>query len=283
MYSGDKNYVGASSAAFTVSVTKAASPLVTLTSSASPSMLGQTITLTAAVPSGATGTVAFQDNGVAINGCGAVAITGAAAGCTTSALVLGAHSITAVYSGDVSNAPATSATLVLTVSDFAIAAAQSKQQTSSGASVSYPINLTSVGGTFTNAVTLAVTGLPAGATASFSPATVTPGTGGMTSILTITVPKQVAGGWINKAMRAPFALAMLFFPLQFLMTGARKRRLLLLGMLVLGLTAGLVSCGGSSNKSTSPQQQPSPQSYVLTVTGTSGALSHSTTVTMTVQ
>lgn len=60
---------------------------------------------TAATP---TGTVTFKDGAAVITGCSALAMTSAVANCTTSTLIKGAHSITAVYSGDASNATSTS-------------------------------------------------------------------------------------------------------------------------------------------------------------------------------
>ena len=67
------------------------------------------MTLTAAVPAGATGTVTFEDNGTAISG--AVPISGTTATLTTSTLVEGTHPIIAVYSGDTNYNGATSSVL----------------------------------------------------------------------------------------------------------------------------------------------------------------------------
>jgi hypothetical protein len=71
---------------------------VTVSSSLNPSTYSQAVTFTATVPSGATGTITFEDNGTPISG--AVTISGGTASFTTSALVVGTHLITAVYSGD---------------------------------------------------------------------------------------------------------------------------------------------------------------------------------------
>jgi hypothetical protein len=82
---------------------------VSLVSSTNPSSYGQAVTFTAAVPSGATGAIQFQNNGVALGG--PVEISGTTAMFTTSALTAGTHAITAVYSGDNNHNPATSGTL----------------------------------------------------------------------------------------------------------------------------------------------------------------------------
>ena len=75
-YGGDTNYTAASSTPVSQVVNKASST-VALSSSPNPSTFGAGVTLTATVPSGATGTVTFEDNGPAISG--AVPISGTTA------------------------------------------------------------------------------------------------------------------------------------------------------------------------------------------------------------
>ena len=96
-YGGDSNYNAAVSTPVSQVVNKVSST-VTLASSLNPSTFGASVTLTATVTSGATGTVTFEDNGTAISG--AVPISGTTATFTTSTLVVGMHPIIAVYSGD---------------------------------------------------------------------------------------------------------------------------------------------------------------------------------------
>ena len=99
---------------------------VSLISSENPSLLGDAVTFTASIASSDTtlaGTVDFLDGTTVI--CHAVAVAAKGATCTTSALTLGTHSVTASYTGDSDNAagvsPALSqvvkqaATLALTV------------------------------------------------------------------------------------------------------------------------------------------------------------------------
>ena len=80
----------------------------TLTSSANPSIFGNSVTFTATVSeSAATGTVNFKDDGTSITGCASQTLSGGSATCTTSALTVGSHPITAVYSGDSTYATST--------------------------------------------------------------------------------------------------------------------------------------------------------------------------------
>jgi hypothetical protein len=96
VYSGDLAYAPSTSAVLTQTVNKATSSVV-LTSSLNPSLFGQSVTVTATTTAGATGTVTFQDAGVTL---GTVELSGNAATYTTSALSVGSHQLTAVYSGD---------------------------------------------------------------------------------------------------------------------------------------------------------------------------------------
>jgi hypothetical protein len=110
-YSGDANNSASTSAVLTQTVNKAPAG-VTVSSSANPSTFGQTVTFTANLtPASATGSIQFLD-GATVLGAGTVS-----GGITTLAasLAVGAHSITAVYSGDGNNAAATSPVLTQTV------------------------------------------------------------------------------------------------------------------------------------------------------------------------
>ncbi|HKF21440.1 MAG TPA: Ig-like domain repeat protein [Candidatus Angelobacter sp.] len=105
-YGGDGNFNGSTgSLPGNPQVVNRPSTTVTVTSSLNPSIFGQSVTFTAAVspiPPGAatpTGTVTFQDGGVA-NSIGTAPLIGGIATFTTSALFVGPHTITTSYSGD---------------------------------------------------------------------------------------------------------------------------------------------------------------------------------------
>jgi hypothetical protein len=108
-YSGDTNFLGSTSSAFSQQVNQAATT-ITLSSNGNPSAFGQTVVFTATVsPAGATGTVQFMDNS---NPLGSpVTLSGGVATYSTAGLTVGSHTITASYSGDTNFLGSTSSTL----------------------------------------------------------------------------------------------------------------------------------------------------------------------------
>lgn len=90
-----------------------ASPTMMLSSSNTPSSFGSPVTFTATISNGPTGSVTFYDGGVSI---GSGALQGGSAAFTTSALSVGAHTITATWAGSSNYNPATSNAITQTVS-----------------------------------------------------------------------------------------------------------------------------------------------------------------------
>jgi hypothetical protein len=154
-YIGDSNYTGSTSSTLTQTVGQGTSTM-TLSSSANPSASGSPVTFTATV-SGAsavpTGTVTFKD-GLTTIGTSALNGTGQAA-LVTSALVLGNHSITALYGGDTNFTSSSSSALaqvtVSTASTTALTA--TPNPAASGAAVTFAATVTGSGGTATGSVT----------------------------------------------------------------------------------------------------------------------------------
>jgi chitobiase/beta-hexosaminidase-like protein len=131
---------------------------------------------------------------------------------------------------------------------------------------------------FDSPVSFACSGLPTGATCSFSPATVTPSGAAVTTQLTISSGAQ------SSALRPG---SRPFFPFTALavtvcLFGCRNRRWhhwLLLAVICSGL--GLLSgCGGSGG--TSSTATPTSTTSMVTVTATSGTLQGTATITLTV-
>ena len=112
VYSGDSNYTTSSSLPDSHKVEQASK--ATMTTSLKTSTFGQKVTLKATIAAAAkgagkpTGTVTFEDNGVALPGNSTVTLSAGKATFTIWTLPAGSHSITAVYNGDTTFAPSTS-------------------------------------------------------------------------------------------------------------------------------------------------------------------------------
>jgi len=98
-----------------VPVTPGTSSSTALAVSSVTSAFGQTVTETATVTAGATGTVNFMVNGISITGCAAVTISSSRAVCTTSGLPVGTNSLIASYSGDSTYGSSTSPVVAIEV------------------------------------------------------------------------------------------------------------------------------------------------------------------------
>ena len=162
---------------------------------------------------------------------------------------------------------------LLTQSDFTITPSPSAQSSYRGQSVTYTVALASLTGSqpFTGTVVLTATGLPSGATATFSPATVVPG-----ASTTFTVAVPTLSGANRSFRRTGVAFAALLFGI---VLTRRKRITLRLLLIPLALvTASTLQGCGTGNGYAIPTS-----TSLITITGTSGSVVHTTTVTLTVQ
>ena len=107
VYSGDGTFKASTSPVLKQVVDKYPSS-TTIASSLNPSIVGQAVTFTATVTTGATGTVTFKSGTTAL---GTVSLTGNTASLSTSTLTAGTHGITGVYSGDATFKASTSPVL----------------------------------------------------------------------------------------------------------------------------------------------------------------------------
>lgn len=142
------------------------------------------------------------------------------------------------------------------------------------------INITvpPIGGSFDSVVTMSASGLPAGATATFTPPTVTPGASGAPTVLTIQTAAQSAAIPAHQ-QRFPFVPISLASGLC-VMASQRKRLarslpILLVMATLAGATLMLTGCNGGFAGA--------GQSFPITVTGTSGSQHVSTTVILIVK
>lgn len=268
-------------------------PVNSLTSSAPDSFLENTATFTATLTSPAgspTGAVLFYDGTTLL---GTQMLNAGVATYTTSALAVGAHSITAAYAGDSNFASVTSSAVTDVVEDFTFAAQNGGSVTASpGGQAVYSFSLAPPSGdTFPQAINLTVSGLPAGALAAFTPASVSAGSGATNVTLTVTLSNSAAmqsSQHLFGSGALPVALGLILLPF----IGAPRRfsrhsvKMVSLAVLLIGslaMAAALSGCAGSSEGSGGNNSTPQPQAFTLTVAAASGLLSHSTTVSLTVK
>ena len=131
-YGGNTDFKASTSAVLSQTVNQASST-TSVTSSANPSVFGQSVTFTAqvsAVSPGAgtpTGTVTFKDGSTTL---GTGSLSAGTASFTTAALAVGSHSITAVYGGDTHFKTSTSPPLIQTVSAATVTLSDSQSASS---------------------------------------------------------------------------------------------------------------------------------------------------------
>ncbi len=157
-----------------------------------------------------------------------------------------------------------------------------------GSTISYQVTVTPQFGSYSGQVTFTIAGLPQGATATFSPSSISASGGARTITVTIQMPLTAAHlepqpQAPSGRHGAPWALALLLLPL----AGARRLRrcsrgwrslTVLLALAAAGLIAGLSGCG--NNIGFFAHQA---QTYTVTITATSGNYHHSTTFTLNVE
>ncbi len=274
----------------TLTITKA-NTTTGLSASGSSVNPGATVTLTATVASATTGTptgsVSFYD-GATLLGTGT--LTAGVATYSTTALGAGAsHTLTAVYSGDINfntSSTSTSTDISVGVLDFTLSApTPASQSGASGTAFTYSFGISPTYGTYAGDVSFTATGLPSGAAATFSPSTI-PANGGPQTVTLIVNTGAGSAALVRPATLGrgliPVALAFLFLPL----AGTRRMRrhgrklgrlacLLLLVLAGLGATTALTGCGSHAGFSGT-----TGQSYTITVTATSGAIQHTSTVNL---
>ena len=290
----DTNRTGSASGTLDIGTAISAA---SVTSSANPAVYSNAVTLTITISSIAgtpTGQVTFLDGTTPL---GLAALSSGVASLTTSALTAGVHSITAIYTTTGSFSGSISSALSLTVVDLSVGStggsggSGASQTTTPGGSASYTVPIVpSAGTTFPSAITLTVTGLPSGATATLNaegwtqqtPTSWTlPANQPLSNVsLVFQLPEQTAAVAPNNGpvSKFPFvALGILLLPLarKWRTAGKRMNRWLCIALVATGMAvvAGMTGCGGSSSKA---------QTYNVTVTVTAGTLTHSTQLTLTV-
>ena len=265
--------------------------------SQSPIVLTATITTSAGIP---TGSVNFMNGTTPL---GSSPLSGGVGTYTTSSLPTGSDPITAVYSGDTNFVGTSSSVLTQVVINFGVTPVSSggggngsSQTVPPGGTATYTIAIVPTTGTkFPTISDLTVTGLPPGATATLTTSGWTQLTSTSWSFpafaqlsdvtLLFHVPAATAGRVSHGAFsgKLPPTLAAFFVaPFAIMLCRPRKRKGWAISMLFLAVslvsTFGLTGCG--THNGFFGQQG---KSYIVTVTVTTGSLSHSTDVTLNVE
>jgi hypothetical protein len=268
---------------------------LTLTANPPEQMLTMPVTFTAQLASlsnehpfaNPTGTVSFFDQslGGQLLGTAAMGANGQAVFITT-AIGPGTHVISASYGGDATFLPSNSNQITEQIDDLLINRVGNNNTTIlPGTTVLYTLQLApAVATKFLYTVSFSASGLPAGASASFSPPNLAAGS--TTAKITMTVTTATTS--LNASPPSPFGRLPLAlgFLLPLFGSKAMRRRMrkipplltvVLLAMLSLAAVAGLSGCSGAGLFAA--RKVP----YSITVTATEGTLQRSTTVPLAIQ
>jgi hypothetical protein len=282
---------------------------------------GTTYTATATALGGFNSAVALSVSGLPAGAAGIfgpTSITGSGSSTltvsTTSTTPTGTYTLTITGTSG-SLAHSSMVTLIVNVPpDFTIAASPASQSTVQGGSMTYTANATAIGG-FSSAVALSVSGLPAGATGAFSPSSIT---GAGSSTLTLSAAANTPTGTYTltitgisgSLVHTATVTFIVNIPPDFAISALPSSQVVVQGngttysatttvsggfnstiaLSVSGLPTGAtgtfaptsITAAGSSTLSLSTTATTTPGSYILTITGTSGSLVHTATVTMVV-
>jgi len=314
-YQGDSGYNTSASAADAIVITQA----TTSTALTDAAQGGGTFALTAAVSTQSnglapTGTVQFFNGGTAISGTPAYTGTAANPLTGTSASLqavltttfAASATVTAQYMGDTNySASAVSNTVQITANpDFGLTATTTTNTVVAGNPAMYPLSITSAF-SFNSAVTLTCSvATPSGFSGTLptcsvtSPVTPTTQTAATSTLTASTTARSLAPPVSHRGpgpIPVPFLvpLVMLFLAwMGFAWTRRRPSMARMAGLagvtlaaMILLLALGVASCGGGSSTTTTPPPVTGTPAgtYTITVTGTSGNLSHQAMVSLVVQ
>jgi hypothetical protein len=187
--------------------------------------------------------------------------------------------------------------LTLTVADFNVTAPAASITVSAGNPATFGLMVAPSNGTLEGTVMFTVSGLPVGASPTFSPASLPAGSTSTNVVLSIsTTPHSALAittfpprAWphIPFQSAAEFMIGLMLLGLRLTAAGRSRRfapQFLILWLLL--LAAGLTACGGGSGASSVEQLDTTTGTpagtYPLTVTATSGNVSLSTSMVLTV-
>ena len=176
------------------------------------------------------------------------------------------------------NSPVASSTYTLPPAGFTLALSAASATVLSGQSTSVTVSATPQFG-FNSAISFTCSGLPVGASCTFSPSTLyTNGSPGST-VLTITTPKRLAAG---PDLPRLFPLAGL--ACTFCGVGLARRRLAggLCLLCICALGAALTGCGGAANQASNSGSSSGPITYNVVISGAAAGPQATATFSLTV-
>ncbi len=225
------------------------------------------------------GEVDFLENGTVL--ARSTAVNGAASA-TYLRPSAGNHAVTASFAGNTDFQASSSLPITVAVSalpDFGLQANAASETVQAGLIAAYVLSVASQSGPFTGSVSFSVSGLPAGAQATFAPVAVVPGSAGASTTLSIQTPAQHAEQKTLGRQMTWLALLPMFFVLR-----RRIRMRTLPGAACAVLLVGLGGCGAR----TVGTPTLASQTYPLVVSATStnlagGVVTHTLSLTLTVQ
>ena len=286
VYSGDANFSASTSAAVPVTVTAAAKigSNTSLSASATQLTSGQNVTFTAGVAPQSgngvpTGSIAFLDGSTQL---GVATLSVGSASLSSASLSVGTHTIAAAYSGDSNYTASNSSALTVTVAalpaaDYSLTMSNSSLTIAKGATGTLTITVTPKNG-FKQAVGLACSDLPSGATCSFNPQSLNPAGSAVAATLTVQTASSSMTEMPSKgSFPGPQNVALYFLSVALagIMGVAGKRSALgttrlTSGLLTLAMLAALLvtaSCAGVIQKSPS---QPATSMVTVTASAANG-------------
>jgi len=226
--------------------TNLATSSTALTSNGAISYAGAPVQLTATVTGSLltppTGNLTLQDGS---NNLATVALISGNTTIATTALTSGQHTLRAIYSGDASYASSTSAAITQTViaaPDFSVSTPAASYSGNASGTITIPVSVLPLNGTLNHTASIAISGLPTGATATFLPSTFNLAGDPVAITLIIKVPTTLASSPKNQGQWITAVLLLAVIPFK------RKRAPVLL--LVMALLS-LQGCGGFRTTSVS--------------------------------
>lgn len=216
---------------------------------------------------------------------GTAPITAGAAAISTTSLTAGStNAISAVYSGDNNFTTSTgSISIGVAALDFSLVVSGADSATvNPGSPATYQVSVTPLYGNYPGPVSFTASGLPTGASITFSPSTIAANGGTQTVTLTVqtaATAMEVSPSTARKL--APLTLAFLLIPLlgvrRMRRQGSRLSRLATLLLLLSCTLAGVMmtGCGGVFTQV--------ERNYTIMITATSGNMQHTAPVTLKVE